>query len=205
MIEYNRSMINLNDFIYIGRNSDSKRYRSHCDSCGKDRGYGMKSRAATLCRRCAHAGNCYFDHSDLEFRENMSKAKSGVSTWNKGTSKYSNEQRTLRCNLSSAIRIRLNDRSSSKKGESYLKKLGYSIEELAQHIESNFHSNPQTGELMTWDNYGLHGWHIDHRTPDSWFTYKSMDDEGFKKSWALTNLQPKWAIDNLSKGNHYVD
>lgn len=54
---------------------------------------------------------------------------------------------------------------------------------------------------MTWENYGK--WHIDHKTPDSWFQYNSINDDGFKKSWALENLQPMWAKDNLSKGNKY--
>ena len=31
----------------------------------------------------------------------------------------------------------------------------------------------------------------------------SMDDQGFKDSWALSNLQPMWAHENISKNNHY--
>jgi hypothetical protein len=198
-------MVDLSDFIFIGKNKDTKRYRLACDGCGSDRRYGPKSRANMLCKKCVHAGKCYFDHNRIEFREKMSKAKSGISTWNKGISKYSKQQRTIRCNLSSAIRIRLNDRGSSKKGESYLKKLGYSMEELVRHLESLFHSHPISGQSMTWANYGRTGWHIDHKTPDSWFNYRSMNDEDFRKSWKLTNLQPKWADLNLSKGNRYAD
>ena len=31
-----------------------------------------------------------------------------------------------------------------------------------------------------------------------------MEDEGFKKSWALENLQPMWAEENIKKGNRFA-
>ena len=66
------------------------------------------------------------------------------------------------------------------------------------HIESQFKDG------MTWDNYGKNGWHIDHIIPKSLFQFKSSEDDEFKQCWALCNLQPMWAFDNLSKGNKYV-
>jgi 5-methylcytosine-specific restriction endonuclease McrA len=45
---------------------------------------------------------------------------------------------------------------------------------------------------------------IDHIVPDSWFEYNTTKCDGFKKSWALDNLQPLWAKDNLRKGNRFV-
>lgn len=74
--------------------------------------------------------------------------------------------------------------------------LGYSFDELVQHLESRF----QPG--MTWENYGKE-WHIDHIIPKSWFKFKGADDEEFRKCWALANLQPLWAVENLQKGNRY--
>jgi len=70
--------------------------------------------------------------------------------------------------------------------------LNYNKYELASHIESQF------VEGMSWDN--ISEWHIDHIRPVSSFTFKSMDDPEFKACWALDNLQPLWAFDNLSKG-----
>lgn len=70
--------------------------------------------------------------------------------------------------------------------------LGYSIEELMIHLEALF----TTG--MTWDNYGE--WHVDHKIPMNSFQFESTDDIGFKECWKLTNLQPLWGPDNLSKG-----
>lgn len=55
---------------------------------------------------------------------------------------------------------------------------------------------------MSWENYGE--WHIDHIIPDSWFNYSSTEDDEFKKSWSLDNLQPMWGKENQSKGNKYA-
>ncbi len=70
--------------------------------------------------------------------------------------------------------------------------LGYSIEDLMVHLEALFTVG------MTWDNYGE--WHVDHKVPMNSFQFKSTDDIGFKECWKLTNLQPLWSLDNLSKG-----
>lgn len=83
------------------------------------------------------------------------------------------------------------------KNDSFPKYVEWTIEELKKHLESLF----QPG--MTWSNYGRGGWHIDHRIPDSWFSYSSIDDEDFKKSWALSNLQPMWESENCSKSNRF--
>lgn len=76
--------------------------------------------------------------------------------------------------------------------------LGYTIDDLKAHLENQFDAN------MTWDNHGTY-WHIDHRTPVTWFTYHSSSCKGFKQCWALSNLQPKEAIANIRKGNRWAD
>jgi hypothetical protein len=74
--------------------------------------------------------------------------------------------------------------------------LGYTIEELMNHLEKQF------TEGMTWDNYGE--WHVDHKKPMALFGFTSTDDTGFKECWSLDNLQPLWGKDNLSKGTRYL-
>jgi hypothetical protein len=194
MIRYNRSMVKIEDYIFVGKNQNTKRYRLYCDKCNIDRGYSMKSRSHMLCKKCTHEGKNYTDHSTPEFKANMSKAKTGQVPHNKGKG-CSKLQRQLRCNFSTAIRARLRKRNGSKKGESYLSRVGYSIEDLIQHLESQFLPG------MTWDNYGKYGWHIDHIKPDSSFKYENMDDQDFQDCWALSNLQPLWWQDNLIKSN----
>jgi len=50
---------------------------------------------------------------------------------------------------------------------------------------------------MSWDNYGE--WHIDHIIPVAVFNYSSVDHIDFSRCWALSNLRPLWAADNLHK------
>ena len=96
-------------------------------------------------------------------------------------------------NCSLGIYKALKREGSSKNGESILQYLPYTKEELEQHLVSQF-----TGG-MTLDNYGK--WHIDHIYPQSKLPYDSMDHPNFQKCWALENLQPLWAKDNMRKSD----
>ncbi len=78
------------------------------------------------------------------------------------------------------------------------KKLGYSIEDLKNHLESNFKAG------MTWENYGRF-WQVDHIIPASWFKCKSHGDEEFKQCWRLENLKPEYASINFKKSNRYTE
>ena len=71
----------------------------------------------------------------------------------------------------------------------------FTIEEFRERFESLFTKG------MTWQNMGL--WHIDHIKPKVSFNQEQLADptsEDFKKCWALENLQPLWALDNMKKG-----
>ncbi|QFT69606.1 hypothetical protein FIU93_22665 [Labrenzia sp. THAF35] len=80
-----------------------------------------------------------------------------------------------------------------KQGKSWLSIVPYSLEDLYRHLEKQFLPG------MTWDNMG--DWHIDHIIPRSKFTFESHEDEEFKHCWAITNLRPLWAVDNIKKSN----
>ena len=67
---------------------------------------------------------------------------------------------------------------------------------------------------MSWKNHGKYckstwddndsatwTWQIDHIIPHSAFNYISMDCEDFKQCWALCNLRPLSAKENIKKGN----
>lgn len=57
---------------------------------------------------------------------------------------------------------------------------------------------------MSWDNYGRE-WHIDHKLPKSSFIFNSDKDEDFKRCWALKNLQPLLALENLKKSRKILN
>jgi len=65
------------------------------------------------------------------------------------------------------------------------------------------------GRMDELDNYGKYEegkkkWNIDHIIPQSELLYKSLDDENFKKCWALENLRPLEIIENIKKGNKII-
>ena len=91
---------------------------------------------------------------------------------------------------------------SQKKNFKSLKLLGLETwEELAKRLEPQFYDHPKTGEKMTFDNHGFHGWHIDHIIPLSTAT----TEEEIIKLCHYTNLQPMWAEENISKSNKILD
>jgi len=97
-------------------------------------------------------------------------------------------------NISRGMRYAIKEKKGGKHWEDLV---GYTCEDLMLHLESLFE------EGMTFENYGE--WHIDHRTPISWFNYETAEDDDFKKCWALDNLKPMWAEENCRKSNRYAD
>lgn len=94
----------------------------------------------------------------------------------------------MRNRISSALR-------GGKGGRHWEDLVDYTLDELKQHLESKFLLG------MTWDNYGKYGWEVDHIVPVNAFDFSSPDDPAFKECFALSNLQPLWAKDNLSKND----
>lgn len=79
----------------------------------------------------------------------------------------------------------------AKKSKSTQILLGCSYQDFIVYIEQKFIDG------MSWENYGLYGWHIDHVIPLS----SAQDQEELEKLCHYTNLQPLWAKDNLVKGD----
>lgn len=109
--------------------------------------------------------------------------------------------------MSNAINRNLKLNGGSKNGESYIKYLPYSIEELKQHLGSLFEpwmnwGNRGKYNCETWDdnNPSTWKWQIDHIIPLSDFNCKTMKDFNFKICWSLNNLRPLSAKQNLLDG-----
>jgi hypothetical protein len=83
-----------------------------------------------------------------------------------------------------------------KKNNKSLKLLGLKTwQELAEHLSKQFYDHSETGEQMTFDNHGIHGWHIDHIIP----IFTAETEEDIIKLCHYTNLQPLWAKDHITK------
>lgn len=76
--------------------------------------------------------------------------------------------------------------------------VGYTLKELKAHLEKHFTSG------MSWANYGR-VWHLDHKIPASAFEFQEANDFQFKEYWALENLQPLLARDNIEKDDKLTE
>lgn len=135
-------------------------------------------------------------------KKNPEKVKDSIKKWKKNNpekvrelSKRNDKKRRgspkgKLCNrMSSGIRISL---KYGKSGNHWEDLVGYTVDELKVHLEKLFISG------MTWGN--MEKWHIDHKVPISIFNYEKPEHIDFKRCWALNNLQPMWATQNIIKG-----
>lgn len=90
------------------------------------------------------------------------------------------------------LRTRLNTAlQGAGRKSSTLELLGCSLPELKAHLEAQFRPG------MTWANWTINGWHIDHIEPLASFDLE--DPQQLAQAAHYTNLQPLWAKENLAK------
>lgn len=94
-----------------------------------------------------------------------------------------------------ALRKRLWEYKKKLGTISMSKSIGCNWMEFKLHIESQFYPCSVTNTTMTWGNYGLNGWEVDHIIPLC--TAKEIGD--LVKLSHYSNLQPLWAKDNNLK------
>lgn len=85
-------------------------------------------------------------------------------------------------------------KNGSIKNGSILSALPYTMQQLRDHLESQFNAE------MNWDNYGTY-WEIDHIYPQSKLLFDSYEHPNFLKCWSLDNLQPLTKSENIKKGD----
>lgn len=151
-----------------------------CIDCGVE-----MVRRSGIAKRCAV---CRDIHKKVAFRdwslENRDSIQERKARYRK------NPRNRLDNRMGCAIWQCLREEKNGWRWESLV---GYTLDELAAHLEAQFLPG------MSWSN--MDKWHIDHRVPKSFFDYETPDCPDFKFAWALTNLQPIWTIDNLKKGS----
>ena len=206
---------------------DAKLVETHkCRNCGK---IIENNNNATWCFKCLEKNRIKIAERDIKLVENhqcrtcSAPIEDGNNTTyclkcSKNRSIKHKKKRKedinykIRMNLSNSIRSYLRNNYSSKNGNSCLQYLPYTIDELKKHLEIQFEW------WMTWNNHGNYRikywkddnpstwkWQIDHIIPCDALPYTSMEDENFKKCWALENLRPLSAKENIKKGNKIID
>lgn len=183
---------------------------SECKECIKKRNmnYDANNKGKVIERRRANRrkNKEYYNKKSKEWRlANPEKHKASVKAWvdanpekmkqiNSGKNKKRSNDPRFRVSSSLSRAIRHSLKSGEKGGRHWESLVGYTIEELVAHLENQFLPG------MSWENYGKNGWHIDHIIPIAAHNFNTIDDEDFRKCWALNNLQPLWAMDNYNKG-----
>lgn len=150
-------------------------FNKKCDMCGAD--YSTTFSPQHFCTR-----KCYW------------KYKQGKPN---GRAMYTSEQRRLINNLRTNLKIALKRKKLSC---SLTKLVGSDIGTVTKRLENMFYRR-SSGEVMSWDNYGYWGWHVDHIRPICSFDISDIDE--VKKAFHYTNLQPLWREDNQRKSSKY--
>lgn len=142
----------------------------------------------------------------LNYINNSKSIKQKVSDYYQNNKEKCNERKKIRNKVRRKIDINFKIKSNLRrrvhhvlnglsKSKSTLKLLGCSIEFLKEHLEYNFSKG------MSWNNYGLNGWVIDHIIPCATFNLLKISEQKICFHWS--NLQPLWEIDNLHKHSKY--
>lgn len=161
----------------------------------KERAYREKNRDLLRKKNQARrdANPDLFRRYNARYRlKNPDAARQNARKWRsseKGKAWRQKARNRIRINVNSRIWATLKGKD---RGTGVFRQLGYTLSDLCQHLERQF------AKGMTWANYGR--WHVDHIVPHKSFNYSDVTDPEFRAAWALTNLRPVWASQNLKKG-----
>jgi hypothetical protein len=92
------------------------------------------------------------------------------------------------------MRANIRDALNRQNAKKFMKSrilIGCSPVELKDYLEKLFKPG------MTWKNYKLHGWEVDHIIPCDNFDLTNIEEQ--KKCFHYTNLQPLWMRENRQK------
>lgn len=152
---------------------------STCTACGAKEAFNSRKR---FCRPCAKESRRSYLREHNQRRRPV-LAEQARSRW------ATDPKHVLRMRISHSIRRSLSEPKRNRKWETLV---GYDRDALITHMERQFPAG------MGWHN--MRAWHIDHIVPLASFDFSTADDQGFKAAWALTNLRPLWAAENVQKG-----
>jgi len=168
-------------------------YKNVCKECN-----------SLICNKRRQNNHTAYYNREKRYRETNRELIN--SNYREYTSKRKDEDPAfkLRRDISSWIANILSARESHKSASCFQ---DYTIDELFIHIENQFEW------WMTWKNRGKYNpktwddndpttwtWQLDHIVPHSLFDYKDVNDEEYKKCWALNNLRPLSAKQNVLDG-----
>lgn len=194
----------------FGKNSKDRLGINHqCKECTntykreltKTDKYKEANRQKTARYRKTEKGKAYFDsynkseagqESMKKYRESE-KGKQKKSEYRKNLWENDIEfkvETTLRNRVRGAIK-------HGTKANHTIELIGCSIQDLKEHIESQFKPG------MSWDNYNHKIWHIDHIVPCAAFDLTNPIHQRVCFNWM--NLQPLWSSQNIRKKDRITE
>ena len=100
----------------------------------------------------------------------------------------------LNYRLKNELRSRIwNVLKNNKKCKKTMELIGCSFEYFTNYIECQF------DDEMSWYNWGMKGWHLDHILPCASFDLAKEEEQ--LKCFNYSNIQPLWGKINMSKGS----
>lgn len=207
--------------IEAGFSDTGRKYIWHsCVGCGKERWVALTSKDVPQnpkCAVCSKLGTirakslketrkCSKCHNEYpatsQYFTKATRSYRGISSVCKDCRKIQNKlharkkrliaKHRLNAAISGSINSSLREKKNGRHWEALV---GYTLEELMEHLESQF------ADGMTWDNYGRNGWWLDHVVPVAAFSFQSTSNPDFGRCWELKNLQPLWKMDNMLKSD----
>ncbi len=176
----NRLMINQHSLKYYNNNKEK------CNEYGRNYYVNNKEKCREYGRNYYHENsNDYNEYGKIWRSNNKEKCREYA------RNRYKKNLQLSTIKWMRNFLYRTEKLGFSKNGLNTIMEFGYTPKQLIQRIECQFKDG------MSWENRNL--WHIDHKKPISKF------DEGTSPRIInmLSNLQPIWKHDNLSKGNKF--
>jgi len=193
----NKTKISLYNKTYRKKNKEkiNKKKRQH---------YQTNKSSIAVCQKSYRRNN--------KNRINAINAKSKKKNKEKNNAKLREKRKSnplykLTENVRTLIKNSIRQNGGKSGEQSCLKYLDYTSIQLMEHLENLFEP------WMNWNNHGKYdpkiwddndvstwAWQIDHIKPRSEFSYFNAEDEEFKKCWALENLRPLSAKQNIIEG-----
>ena len=185
-------------------------YENRCRSCVKQYYQENKERINEYSKQYRQENKEYYKQYHQENKQRINERHKQYYQENKQRRKQYEDENKERANerkkqrrltdplykLTCNLRSRTKDafkRKSYRKTSKTAEMLGVPYEVVKDHIERQFTKG------MTWENQGE--WHIDHIIPLA----SAQTESELIKLCHYTNLQPLWAMDNLSKNANVID
>jgi hypothetical protein len=203
---------NIDRHLAIPMNS---MHRKICSNCGVDQPISMfslyrasKSGYSSKCKKCVkESRNKTFEERRTYTKNYFVNNRERITVRNKKYKQDHKEDRALyertrkatdpsyrlRCTVSSLVYHCITRNGGSKAGLSFFKCVGYTAEDLKQHLECQFLPT------MSWNNYGSY-WELHHIKPQGSFNFVSLDEDSFKECWSLENIMPLEITKNQELG-----